>query len=127
MYWLHRLYTIQQYTITFSCVHYSSFMSSNNLDLVGVKKIIRSLLISAKDGLNSNQLEQDFISQIGTPIPYESYGHLSLESFLYSIPDVVLVTKRSKPLHLTGVATNETSHIVRMVQMQTGELLSAKF
>ena len=96
-------------------------MSSNNLE--EVKKITRSLLISAKNGLTSKQLELDYISQIGTPIPYESHGHLSLESFLYSIPDVVLITKRTKPLHLKGVATNETSHIARMVQMQTGKLL----
>ena len=86
-------------------------MNSNNLE--EVKKIIRSLVISAKAGLTFKQLEVDYISQIGTPIPYESHGHLSLESLLDSIPDVVL-----------RVEINETSHIARMVQMQTGELLS---
>ncbi|KAI6659409.1 tudor domain containing protein 5 TDRD5 [Oopsacas minuta] len=84
------------------------------------KKIIRSLLISAKNGLTSLQLERDFISQIGKPIPFKSYGHLSLESLLCSMPDVVLVSKRKGMLHLRGVATNETSHIARMVQLQTG-------
>ena len=98
-------------------------MASNTLDIEAVKKIIRSLLISAKNGLNSNQLEHDFISQMGNPIPFESYGYSTLESFLYSIPDVVFISKRTKPLHLRGVATNETSHIARMVQMQTGKFL----
>ena len=97
-------------------------MSKSNLD--EIKKILRSLLISAKDGLSSQQLERDFVSQIGTPIPYESYGHPTRESLLCNMPDVVLVSKRRGILHYRGVATDETNHIARMVQLQTGECVS---
>ena len=97
-------------------------MSTSNLD--ETKKVIRSLLISAKNGLSSQQLEHDFVSQIGTPIPYESYGHPTLESLLCNMPDVVLVSKRRGMLHYRGVATEETSHIAKMVQLQTGKCVS---
>ena len=93
-------------------------MGKDSLD--ETKKIIRSLLISAKQGLFVEQLDRDYKSQKGTPIPYSDYGHSTLESFLCSIPDVIRISRKGRQLHLVGVPTNETSHIARMVQQQSG-------
>ena len=80
-------------------------MSASNLD--ETKKVIRSLLISAKNGLSSQQLEHDFVSQIGTPIPYESYGHPTLESLLVSIREITnLQSVRTRQQHLSYLSAD---------------------
>ena len=91
-------------------------------NLTDTKKIIRSLLISTKHGLFPKQLEHDYFSLKGTSIPYSEYGHRTLESFLFSIPDVVHISRQGSLLRLTGVPTSETFHINWMVQQQSGTL-----
>lgn len=57
-----------------------------------VKKFIRSLLTSAPVAVQMFQLEKDYKNTIGEPIPYHKLGYNSLEHFLRSIPETVLVS-----------------------------------
>lgn len=57
-----------------------------------VKKYIRSLLTSAPGGVQMFQLERDYKNTIGEPIPYMKLGYRSLEFFLKSIPETLLVS-----------------------------------
>lgn len=57
-----------------------------------VKKFIRSLLTSAPVAVQMYQLEKDYKNTIGEPIPYHKLGYNSLEHFLRSIPETVVVS-----------------------------------
>lgn len=57
-----------------------------------VKKYIRSLLTSTPVSLTICNLDKDYRNTIGESIPYHKLGYNSLEHFLRSIPDIVIVS-----------------------------------
>ncbi|KAI0979407.1 hypothetical protein GJ496_003777 [Pomphorhynchus laevis] len=83
-----------------------------------LKSNIRSVLISAKDGLTSSELIQNYKEFIGGQIPFHDYGFRSLHGFLQQIPDVC----RTEPQHCNciyyAVADNLTRNIQKFVNIQ---------
>nr|XP_020839983.1 tudor domain-containing protein 5 isoform X2 [Phascolarctos cinereus] len=58
-----------------------------------LRKEIRSLLISTKDGLTAQQLEREYLSMVGNHLPLlsESWGYRSTMELVLDMPDVVSV------------------------------------
>lgn len=59
-----------------------------------VKKLISSLIISSPQGLTVKKLFFDYKNEIGTDVPYKSYGYLTFEAYLRSISEVCIVCQR---------------------------------
>ena len=87
-------------------------------DLVFVKRTLRALLISAKNGLSPEQLVRDYQMVIGEDLPLSRLGFKSVMQLVSSIPDVVQVQKRSGRTLLKGVPDRSVAHIARMVASQ---------
>ncbi|XP_036890880.1 tudor domain-containing protein 5 [Sturnira hondurensis] len=56
-----------------------------------LRKEIRSLLISAKDGLTPQQLEKEYLSMVGSHLPLRILGYRSTMELVMDIPDVVSI------------------------------------
>ncbi|XP_006867168.1 PREDICTED: tudor domain-containing protein 5-like, partial [Chrysochloris asiatica] len=56
-----------------------------------LRKEIRSLLISTKDGLTSQQLEKEYLSMVGNHLPLRILGYRSTMELVLDMPDVVSV------------------------------------
>jgi len=91
-------------------------MASYPLD--DIKKVLRALIISCPHGLTVEQLDRDFSEMEGTKIPFYDYGFNSLESFLQSIPDTLLVNGRGRNAPVYGVSSDKTKHIEELVSKQ---------
>lgn len=64
---------------------------AQNHDLETIKKVLRSLLISARHGLSERDLLRDYQQVTGERLSYRVFGHETFMSFLRSIPDVVRI------------------------------------
>ncbi|XP_047134570.1 tudor domain-containing protein 5 isoform X1 [Hydra vulgaris] len=88
-------------------------------NLEEVKKIVRSLLLSAKQGLTINQLCSEYTDLEHKTLPYKEFGYNSAISFMKSMPDVVRPVFLSRgDMVLQGVADESTAHIKELVQRQ---------
>lgn len=87
-------------------------------DIHFVKRTLRALLISAKNGLSPEQLERDYQMVIGEDLPLSSLGFKSSMQLVSSMPDVVEIQKRSGRTILKGVPDDSVAHIARMVASQ---------
>ena len=56
-----------------------------------LRKEIRSLLISAKDGLTPQQLEKEYLLMMGSHLPLRLLGFRSTMELVMDMPDVVSV------------------------------------
>uniref|UniRef100_F7B4W0 Tudor domain-containing protein 5 n=1 Tax=Monodelphis domestica TaxID=13616 RepID=F7B4W0_MONDO len=56
-----------------------------------LRKEIRSLLISTKDGLTPQQLEREYLSMVGNHLPLRILGYRSTMELVLDMPDVVSV------------------------------------
>nr|XP_044614198.1 tudor domain-containing protein 5 isoform X3 [Equus asinus] len=56
-----------------------------------LRKEIRSLLISTKDGLTPQQLEKEYLSMVGNHLPLRILGYRSTMELVLDMPDVVSV------------------------------------
>lgn len=84
-----------------------------------IKKTIRALLISAKNGLSPQQLLRDYAKVIGTPFPLEELGYKTLTEAIHAMPDVVRVMKTfSGRVILRGVPDASSRHIASLVAKQ---------
>ncbi|XP_038063812.1 tudor domain-containing protein 5-like isoform X2 [Patiria miniata] len=54
-----------------------------------VKKTIRGLVVSAPLGLTPHEVELDYASFVGRPLPYRQLGYNTCQDFLQDIPDTV--------------------------------------
>uniref|UniRef100_A0A1X7TGF6 HTH OST-type domain-containing protein n=1 Tax=Amphimedon queenslandica TaxID=400682 RepID=A0A1X7TGF6_AMPQE len=88
-------------------------------DFETVKKTIRSLLLSAKNGLTPVQLTKDYMAMIGNPIPVQELGFPSLFELLKHMPDAVAMHKsRGGTLMLRGLASDSCIHVAQLVSRQ---------
>lgn len=56
-----------------------------------LRKEVRSLLTSIKEGLTPTQLERDYKSMMGTPLPFRALGYQTVMELLVDMPDVVKI------------------------------------
>ena len=70
------------------------------MDGESVKKILRSVLLSSKEGVPVGRLQAEYRSLCGEPIPHRALGHPGLEDFLRSIPAVVRMELRMGEVRL---------------------------
>ena len=86
-------------------------------DLEKVKRLIRSLLLSSKNGLSEKQLVRDYLMVTGERLNHHVFGYQSLMSFLRSMPDVVrMAPDRVCGVMLYGVA-GENKDIQRVASL----------
>lgn len=52
------------------------------------KKVVRSLLLSCKDGQSVNMIEKDHKEILGYPLPYQKLGFPSADALLKNFSDV---------------------------------------
>ncbi len=94
-------------------------MSEKEQLLKNTKIIIRSLLLTHKDGYTLGQLSSDFQRYEGREIPYQLFGYPTLMLFLKSIPEVATLSQGTNGQWWARAVTDEnTGHIARLVQGQ---------
>lgn len=89
------------------------------LNFDSVKKEIRSVLISVKQGLTLQEFLKQYRSLVGIRLPSRELGYTTDIDFLNSISDVVRVQEnRDGSFLLKGIADETTKHIQKLVQKQ---------
>lgn len=83
-----------------------------------VKKTIKALLISSKGGCSPRQLVQDYRYVANSEIPYESFGHSTLMSYLNSLSSILTVSRGRDRTTLTAVPDPATRNISKLVSKQ---------
>ncbi|KAM4022508.1 tudor domain-containing protein 5 isoform 2-T4 [Anomaloglossus baeobatrachus] len=84
-----------------------------------LKKDVRSLLTASKFGLSIRELEHDYRSMIGSPLPLRSLDYRSTMELLLDMPDVVnMRTNVDGSVVLSAVVNEETKCIADMVSKQ---------
>ena len=96
-------------------------MTERNEKLQSTKKLIRSILLTGKDGFTKETFLKMYKQFEGSACPYRELGFQSLEHFLKSIPDVVEFRfVNDKELYF-GVSDEKTRHISKLVQNQKSQ------
>ncbi|XP_064416218.1 tudor domain-containing protein 5 [Latimeria chalumnae] len=94
-------------------------MSSQEKLLKSLKKDIRSLLTSAKEGLTPLQLQREYSSMIGSPLPLCTLGYRTIMELILDMPDVVNVQYCADgSVVLTAIADETTKGIAGLVARQ---------
>ena len=89
------------------------------MDRAELKKRVRALLISSKQGCTPNGLLKDYRSVFGEGLPLSEFGYRSVVSMAEDMPDVVRIQQGGGyGVILRGVADESTRHIARMVARQ---------
>uniref|UniRef100_H2YLA8 HTH OST-type domain-containing protein n=1 Tax=Ciona savignyi TaxID=51511 RepID=H2YLA8_CIOSA len=83
-----------------------------------IKKVIRSLLVSAPRGLTPYQLEKDYKQITGNHLPYQKFHFTTNLEFLRSLNDVLHFHYDGYRVTVYGIADASTKHIMAMVQKQ---------
>ncbi|XP_035385922.1 tudor domain-containing protein 7A [Electrophorus electricus] len=84
-----------------------------------LKKMLRAVLQSSKNGVALSRLQSDYRALTGESIQYREMGHASLESFLRSVPNVVRLERdRSGEVVCVAAVCKETAHIAQLVSRQ---------
>ncbi|XP_062962478.1 tudor domain-containing protein 5 isoform X2 [Cynocephalus volans] len=84
-----------------------------------LRKEIRSLLISTKDGLTSQQLEKEYLLMVGNHLPLRILGYRSTMELVLDMPDVVSVCHcRDGTTILKAIPDESTKGIASLVAKQ---------
>ena len=86
------------------------------MDREELKKRIRALLISSKQGCTPRGLLKDYKGAFGEEIPLKDFGYRNVLEMANDMPDVVRVLQQGALLR--GVADESTQHIAKMVARQ---------
>ncbi|XP_051939463.1 tudor domain-containing protein 7A [Hippocampus zosterae] len=87
-------------------------------DSESIKKMLRSVLQSSKEGVNIQSLQFEYRSLCGENIPLRKLGFLNLEDYLRSIPSVVRLDDHNGELRCYAKVCSETAHIAQLVARQ---------
>ncbi|XP_066930838.1 tudor domain-containing protein 5-like [Clytia hemisphaerica] len=84
-----------------------------------VKKIVRALLISTKNGLSVSELCSEYSLVASKPLPYKELGYYSAVELVKDMPDVVRpIFISGGVMLLKGIADSSTAHINELVRHQ---------
>ncbi|XP_058395926.1 tudor domain-containing protein 5 isoform X1 [Diceros bicornis minor] len=84
-----------------------------------LRKEIRSLLISTKDGLTPQQLEEEYLSMVGNHLPLRILGYRSTMELVLDMPDVVSVCPCGDgTIILKAIPDESTKRIASLVAKQ---------
>ncbi|NXV70707.1 TDRD5 protein, partial [Atlantisia rogersi] len=84
-----------------------------------LKKEVRSLLMAAKEGLTLTQLEQEYKTMIGKPLPAHDLGFQSTLELVAHMPEVVRVCPYEKGTFILKAIPDETTKgIAKLVARQ---------
>ncbi|KAM5203032.1 tudor domain-containing protein 5 isoform 2-T3 [Hipposideros larvatus] len=84
-----------------------------------LRKEIRSLLISAKDGLTPQQLEKEYLLMVGNHLPLRILGYRSTMELVLDMPDVVSVCPcENGTVILKAIPDEYTKGIANLVARQ---------
>lgn len=90
------------------------------MDRAELKKRVRALLISSKQGCTPNNLLRDYRSVFGEGLPLHDFGYRTVMAMAEDMPDVVRIHRQGGTygVLLRGVADESTRHIAKMVSRQ---------
>ncbi|XP_069718177.1 tudor domain-containing protein 5 [Phaenicophaeus curvirostris] len=110
-----------------SCFPFSADMSKQGDLMELLKKEVRSLLITDKEGLTPAQLERDYMAMIGKPLPLRDLGFQSTLELVAKMPDVVRICPQEKGTFiLKAIADETTKGIAKLVARQEKSAKSRK-
>lgn len=66
-------------------------MSDQERLMNSMKKVVRSLLTPVKEGLTPMELNKEYKSMIGEPLPFRALGYHSVMELVIDMPDVVRI------------------------------------
>ena len=96
-------------------------MTERHKILTDTKKLLRSVLNTCKDGCQMENLDREYRRMVGGPIPFMKLGHHSLEDFLESARDTVLIESNEKGAKIVKVKLDkDIAHINKFIQQQKG-------
>ncbi|XP_055855818.1 tudor domain-containing protein 5 isoform X2 [Episyrphus balteatus] len=82
------------------------------------KTILKSLVISCPNGMTVDRLNRDYKDTVGGWIPFKKLGYHSLELFLKSVPDTLVLTGHGREARVGFVSNDKTQHINEMISRQ---------
>ena len=81
--------------------------------------MLKSVVNTQKEGCNIQNLDREYRNFIGKSIPFRELGHHSLEDFLYSAKDTILIEEDGKGAKIVKVKVDQKiAHISNLVQKQ---------
>ncbi|KAM9314809.1 tudor domain-containing protein 7A-like [Pholidichthys leucotaenia] len=87
-------------------------------DNESIKKILRAVLQSSKDGISLHKLQSEYRSLCGEIIPVKKLGFSNLEDYLRSISSVVRLDYSMGEVRCFATVCKETAHIAELVARQ---------
>ncbi len=91
------------------------------MDVDQVKKTIRAILISARNGLSPHQLLKDYETIVGHPLPLKELGFCTLSDAIQAMPDVIRVDIGASYYGRTvlkAVVDQSSAHVASLVSRQ---------
>lgn len=82
-----------------------------------VVSILRSCLLTSKSGTPIDQINRDYKSIEGEPIPYRKLGFATINEFLRNVPGL-LMSNRNGTKYIEAIPNSATAHIATMVSEQ---------
>ncbi|XP_068583840.1 tudor domain-containing protein 7A isoform X2 [Cebidichthys violaceus] len=95
-------------------------------DSESIKKLLRSVLQSSKEGVSMSTLQSEYRSLCGESIPLRTLCFPNLEEYLKSIPSVVRLEYRMGDIICFAAVCKETTHIAELVARQKSSKRSGR-
>ncbi|KAJ8371655.1 hypothetical protein AAFF_G00303310 [Aldrovandia affinis] len=97
-------------------------------DLEMVKKVLRAVLQSNKNGVSLSRLQAEYRSLTGDFIPHKQMGYPTMEAFLRTVPSVVRMEhSRMGEVLCFATVCKETAHIAQLVARQRSSKRAGRF